>query len=131
MKDKFQNFMYGRYGTDSLNKFLIYASFAFIVLNLFIRNNGVSFLVYAILIYAIFRMFSRNVAARSSENSRFLGWRNKAADFFRNKTSEFRQLRSYHIYRCPNCGQKIRIPRGKGKIMVTCPKCRTKFRKRT
>ena len=59
MKDKFQNFMYGRYGTDSLNKFLIYASFAFIVLNLFIRNNGVSFLVYAILIYAIFRMISR------------------------------------------------------------------------
>lgn len=129
MRDKFSNFMYGRNGTDELSKFLVYVSLALLVINLFVRSQIIIWIVYALLIYSVYRMFSRNIAARSAENRKFLDWKSKVGNAFSGQSARLKEMKSYHIYKCPHCGQKIRIPRGKGKIVITCPKCRTEFQK--
>lgn len=76
------------------------------------------------LIYAYFRMFSRNVRKRYDENVRFLNKTAKIRGFFKSQKNLMAQRKDYHIYTCPGCKQKIRIPRGKGKIEIRCPEVR-------
>ena len=83
------------------------------------------------LIYAYFRMFSRNVRKRYDENVRFLNKTAKIRGFFKSQKNLMAQRKDYHIYTCPGCKQKIRIPRGKGKIEIRCPKCGTTFIKKS
>ena len=131
MKDKFQRFMTGRYGVDELGKYSLYLTIALLVIDLFVRSrffNGITFII-VLLLY--FRMFSKNYAQRRKENEIFLKYKNQAVRFF-NKEKRMAQDRvKFHIYTCPSCGQKIRIPRGKGKIAITCPKCKTEFIKKS
>ncbi len=136
MKQKLIHFMNGRYGVDSLNRFLLGLALVLILLSMFVRVSvfGVSLLNLlglAALIYAYFRMLSRNVQKRYREYVRFMAVRNKITGFFKNKIWYLKQSRQYHIYKCPGCGQKIRIPRGKGRIEISCPKCRHKFIKKS
>ena len=128
MKERFRQFMVGRYGTDELNNFLTVAVFIFIVISLFIENKA-SVFATALLIYVYFRMFSRNYAARRAENAAFLKIKYKITGKFSKQAME--QRKNFHIYKCPQCKQKIRIPRGKGKIQITCPKCKHEFIKRS
>lgn len=131
MKDKFQRFMTGRYGVDELGKYSLYLTIALLIIGLFVRSrffNGITFII-VLLLY--FRMFSKNYAQRRKENEIFLKYKNQAVRFF-NKEKRMAQDRvKFHIYTCPSCGQKIRIPRGKGKIAITCPKCKTEFIKKS
>lgn len=131
MREKFMRFMYGRYGMDQFSKFLVTVSMIGFVLSMLTRRNIFYYLALALLIYTYFRMFSRNHAKRIAENQ--LYW--KYTDTFRKKWHVFKrdsaQRKTHHIYKCPTCGQKIRIPRGKGKIEITCPKCSTKFVKKS
>ncbi len=114
MREKFQRFMYGRYGVDALGKFMIGAALVLCVLNMFLRSTLISTLTWALLIYSYYRMFSRNIQKRYNENVKFLN---------------LKKRKTHHIYKCPTCKQKIRIPRGKGRICITCPKCKTEFTK--
>ena len=131
MKDKFQRFMAGRYGVDELGKYSLYLTIALLIIGLFVRSrllNGITFILVLVL---YFRMFSKNYAQRRKENEIFLKYKNQAVRFF-NKEKQMTQDRvKFHIYTCPSCGQKIRIPRGKGKIAITCPKCKTEFIKKS
>ena len=131
MKDKFQRFMAGRYGVDELGKNFLYLTIALLIIGLFVRSrflNGITFILVLVL---YFRMFSKNYAQRRKENEIFLKYKNQAVRFF-NKEKQMTQNRvKFHIYTCPSCGQKIRIPRGKGKIAITCPKCKTEFIKKS
>lgn len=131
MKDKFQRFMTGRYGVDELGKYSLYLTIALLIIGLFVRSrflNGITFILVLVL---YFRMFSKNYAQRRKENEIFLKYKNQAVRFF-NKEKQMTQDRvKFHIYTCPSCGQKIRIPRGKGKIAITCPKCKTEFIKKS
>ena len=89
------------------------------------------YLSLATLVYTYYRMFSRNIYKRASENQNFL---NKTADIRRkinNQKSLFKQRKVYRIYKCPTCKQKVRVPKGKGKISIHCPKCDTYFIKRS
>lgn len=131
MKEKFQRFMQGRYGADELSRFLTMAGLILIVVNLFFRSVLLSYVVLAILIYCYYRMFSRNYSRRYAENQKFLSWRNRLHLNPSSWKREMEQRRYYHIYRCPSCRQKIRVPRGKGNIIVTCPKCHTEFQKKS
>ena len=79
--------------------------------------------------YAYFRLLSRNVPARYHENEVFSRVSSRFLGRISHVSSSIEQRRRYHIYKCPGCGQKIRIPRGKGRIMVRCPKCTQEFLK--
>lgn len=126
MKDKLQRFMWGRYGIDRLNRILLACAFIFLILSM----SGVGIFYAAatvIMVYAYFRIFSRNISRRTAENQWYLKWEMKARGFFLKKKKEFSQRKEYRIYKCPGCGQKIRVPRGKGKIAVSCRKCGNEF----
>ena len=141
MRDKFNQFMQGRYGNDDLNRFLMKIIIAAFVLSLFtgrIVFGGVVslsrifyWIALALLVYCYIRMFSRNIYKRSEENRWFLNKTSNMRGFWSNRKYKAQQMKNYHIYKCPGCGQKIRIPRGKGKIEVRCPKCRTTFVQRS
>ena len=125
MKERFMRFMSGRYGADQLSRFMLAVCFLCLLLNLFTGTYILYVLALAILVVCYFRMFSRNLAKRDAENQQYLRLKEKFLSVF--KRSWWEERRAYHIYKCPSCGQKIRIPRGKGKICITCPKCRNEF----
>ena len=123
--------MRGRYGVDDLSKFLLGTAVAVMLLNLFIRVPLLNTLILAIFIWIYFRMLSRQTGKRYAENMKFLEMKSR---FLRRVKGfgPFRpDFRTHHIYRCPSCGQKIRVPRGRGHIRITCPKCRNEFEKKS
>ena len=94
------------------------------------QEDLVPFLVLLIF-YTYFRMFSRNIYKRAAENEKYMrilgSWRNKVA----NEKNLAGQRKYYHFYKCPECGQRIRIPKGHGKIQIRCPKCNATFIRRS
>lgn len=131
MKEKLRHFMIGRYGVDQLNRCLILFSMVMLVIDLFTRNVLLSLFSMAILVFCYFRMFSRNKGKRYAENEKFLKLQYYLQDCVKRLKFKLSQSKTYHIYKCPGCGQKIRIPKGKGKISVHCPKCGMDFIKKS
>ncbi len=131
MKERFYRFMVGRYGTDDLSKFMLGAAVACMVLNLFLRFEILNIVVVALLVLVYVRMFSTNIQKRWQENQKYLEYKAKVTGFFGGFGHSMEDRKYNHIYRCPGCGQKIRIPRGRGKIVITCPKCRKEFTKKS
>ena len=123
--------MQGRYGVDSLSRFLSIVLLAIIILGMFIRIPLSGTITLVILVILYWRMFSRNIPKRYEENQKFLQIRDKLLGRFSDFGSNMSQFKDYHIYRCPQCSQKIRIPRGKGHIMVRCPRCGFEFHKKS
>ena len=137
MRDKFNKFMQGRYGVDDLSRFTMGVALVLIILamfaNIFSRTVGstLDILGVAAIVYAYIRIFSRNIQQRYAENQKFLQMTSKFRFRFNKVKDLMKQRKTHHIYSCPGCGQKIRIPKGKGKIEIECPKCHTKFVKRS
>lgn len=131
MKQKLLQFMQGRYGADHLARFLLGCSLTAIILDLFFRNNFFSLLTILFLALSYFRILSKNIQKRSAENQKYLQYTYRLRCYFYKLKTQTEQRRHYHIYKCPSCHQKIRIPRGKGKIVVACPKCHAEFTRRS
>ena len=131
MKQKFQNFMSGRYGVDDFSKALLYATLALCLVSLFTRNRMLNLLLTAGLVFIYYRMFSKNYSRRYQENLWYLRQKDKVMHFFRRQNSLAQQRKTHRIYTCPQCRQKIRIPKGHGKAQITCPQCKTAFIKRS
>lgn len=130
MREKLQRFMMGRYGNDKLNQFLIITALVCMVFSFF--GPGIFYtLAVVIMIYAYYRMFSRQIYKRSAENQKYLQMEMKVRGLFGKKKREFAQRKDYHIYKCPNCRQKLRVPRGRGRIAIRCRKCGTEFVKKS
>ena len=131
MRDKIYRFMQGRYGTDDFYKFLFWVALIGIVINWFFKSQVLSFAVTLILVYAMYRVLSKNHSARYAENQRYLQATAKIRYWFDQQKKLMEERKYHHIYTCPKCRQKIRIPKGKGKIMIRCPKCHHEFQKRS
>lgn len=131
LRYKLAKYMQGRYGVDSLSRFLSWILLILVVVSMFVRIPFATPISLILLIVIYFRIFSRNIQKRYRENEKFLNLKSRLAGWFRRDSASRAQAREFHIYRCPRCGQKIRIPRGKGKIIVRCPRCGNEFRKRS
>lgn len=118
-----RRFMQGRYGSDKLNTALLVTGLITCVLSMLTGMGVVSFLLtiasYALMGIVIFRMLSRNTYKRYQENRKYL----LLLDRFRD--------REHRHFDCPRCRQPVRVPRHKGKIAITCPKCKEKFIRKT
>lgn len=119
--------MSGRYGIDSFGKFTLILGVAALILSGWFDSFIFSVLAWVCVIYSYFRIFSRNVYKRAAENQTWLNKTYKVRSWFARQKNSASQRKVYHIYKCPSCRQKIRIPKGKGKIEVRCPKCSTTF----
>lgn len=131
MREKFARFMYGRNGADHLSRLISYLVLIFILLDVFISGSLFYGIAFVLLIYNFFRIFSRNLNKRRAENARYLQLRNKFLYAFRNWKERQKQKKDYAFFRCPSCKAMLRVPRGKGKIRVTCRKCGNAFERRT
>lgn len=123
--------MYGRYGSDALNKFLLGVSVALMVLWIPTRWGALSWVVLALLVLTYFRMLSRNVQARYAENQRFLTVWSPVQRRFSDAAFRLRDRKTHCYYKCPSCSMRLRVPRGRGKINIKCSKCGTQFVKKT
>lgn len=131
LKRRFQKFMIGRYGVDTLSNYLLYGGLAVIVIfNLFDWPIG-GLIGWAVLILGYFRTFSRNRSKRYQENQKFLTFKRKFDSKWKTQRKKFQERKDYKYYSCPNCKKKLRVPRNKGKINIKCPHCREQFIKKT
>ena len=129
MKEKLRRFMMGRYGMDDFSKLMIGIAVIFWIANMFIGSRILYSLSMLLMFYVYYRMFSRNIQKRYKENQKFLSIKTKFLSWFKRGNSNTPQSKTHRIYKCPTCKQKIRVPRGKGRILITCPKCKTEFTK--
>ena len=126
MKAWFQRFMSGRYGGDQFSRFLSILALVLLILGLFLWGL-LYYLGIAVLVYSYFRMFSRNIQKRYAENQWYLTKTAGIRDWFGHVKVRFAQRKNYRYFNCPHCKQAIRVPKGRGRISITCPKCQTQF----
>lgn len=124
LSESFRRFMYGRCGVDQLNVFLLAVVVILSLVSAILSLVGgvftivgmlVNLLSYLVLLWYLFRFLSRNLEKRILENRRFLAMVSRLKD------------RQNRYYRCPNCKQAVRVPKGRGKICIKCPSCSEKF----
>lgn len=126
-REKFMRFMQGRNGFDQFSQFLNMMILVIFVLSLFIKWAPLYYFGIGLLVYMYFRVFSRNIPKRYAENQKFCNMRYDASIKWNKMKKEWEQRKIYRFYRCPMCKQKVRVPKGRGKICITCPKCREEF----
>lgn len=123
--------MAGRYGVDQFTWVLLGVAVLFTLCSGIFHLSVFSILSWAVLIYAYIRIFSRNIPARQRENQALMRFWYKLKNGRSRSVKQAADHKTYRYYSCPNCMQKLRVPRGKGKISITCPKCNTSFVKKT
>jgi len=142
MKERLRAFMYGRYGQDNLNRFLSIASLVIMLISMFTRIVFLNSFAMVLLILSIFRMFSKNISKRSQENYAYLrikgkvtGWysarKRKWGTWNSLRKRKYNERKTHCYYKCPSCRAQLRVPKGRGKITITCAKCRASFKKKT
>ncbi len=125
-----RRFMYGRNGVDQLNLALLVFSVLLMVITAFIPIYWVRLIEYVPLIWCLFRMLSKNIVARRAENYKFITIWNKVKGFFSGVSLRFKD-KTHRYFKCPSCKTVVRVPKGKGKILITCPRCKTRFEKKS
>ncbi len=149
LNDKLGNFMVGRNGPDTLSRWALGAAIVVILIGTFVPSLILTMLSYALLFYSIYRMFSKNVTARRQKNekfqaflARFKGGRNTGGGTSGSASSTGRSANASSTasssaqtkkppapdkakvrFTCDNCGQSLSVPKGRGKLKVTCPSC--------
>ena len=119
MRGAIQRFMYGRYGLDRLSTVMIYTGFGIFLVTLFFNLPILSLISNILMFWALFRILSKNTYKRYQENRKFSSILERLRD------------RQHRYFDCPKCRQSVRVPRGKGKIAITCPRCKERFIKKT
>ena len=119
------------YGADQLYRVMLIGGAVLVILSNFIFEVFFLLLGWILVVLAFVRAFSKDYSRRYAENQKFLELTGKIRKVFGKQRYVMEQRKDYHIYTCPQCRQKIRMPRGKGKVEISCPKCHTKFIKKS
>lgn len=131
MRNWFQRVFAGRYGTDTLNYVLLILGVIILILSEYWGSQLFMTVAIAVIFITYFRMFSRNISARYAENQKFMAWISPLRKFyqkkFSNNVAKFENRKTHKFVKCQNCKTTLRLPKGKGKIKVTCPKCKHSF----
>lgn len=125
--DKLRAFMAGRTGIDQFGIGLIAAALIINIISRFANLYLLTLLSIAVMLYALFRFFSKNSTKRRAENEKFDAlWRRIKSGFsgWRDRRA---QSGEYRFFTCPGCKNRLRVPRGKGKLQITCPRCGQRF----
>ena len=133
-RQRLQQFMYGRSGYDQLGRALLIAAILCVFLGMILpRAVYPIFLAcqYAALIFCIYRALSRNIYQRQKENAWYLQKERAVRNWFRSLKERWQQRKEYKFFRCPSCHALLRVPRGKGKLQLTCRKCGNRFERKT
>ncbi len=127
---KLATFMMGRNGVDTLAQWSMGAGIVFMVLDFLfgpLMGNGFfSLIAMAFLLYACFRMYSKNIASRALENAKFQAFIRGPQAKMRTLSARFKNRKTTKYFKCAQCGQSLSVPKGKGTLQVTCPKCGAK-----
>ena len=130
IRNAIQRFMYGRYGNDQFNLFLMGLYLLLYLVYLFLRVDLLYLVSFVLLFVTLFRMLSRNMERRRMENLRFMRAANPVISWFRLRRN-IRRDKEHGYFKCPSCGQRLRVPRGRGKITVTCRSCGASFQEKS
>lgn len=131
MREKLMRFMYGRYGNDQLNRFMLILSVLLVFVSSFTGKNVFWYIGAVLITLTYIRMFSRNIQKRYAENQKYLQLVGPIGKWFKIRFKHLKERKTHRFFSCPACKQKVRVPKGKGNICITCPKCRTQFQKRS
>ncbi|MBQ6886666.1 MAG: hypothetical protein IJN54_04045 [Lachnospiraceae bacterium] len=128
---KMNRFMYGRYGNDEFNLFLSRLTIFLLILNCFVRIQILSSIAMASMIMMIFRSMSKNYSARAKERDVYFVIKNKITSKINLRKEIWQNRKTHRYYKCKKCKATLRVPKGKGKIEITCRKCGHKMRKKS
>ena len=129
-RENFNAFMSNRYGADQFGRFLSVFALILLVADLFIPGLAgkiIAAIVLLVLAFVIFRMFSKNTVQRNKENIVYLKIKNWIVSRFVNFKRRFKDRKTHRYFKCPTCKTSVRVPKGKGKIRITCPRCAATF----
>lgn len=124
-----RKFMIGRYGVDELSITILIITFILAIITPILKLPSIIYIVMSVLVYI--RVFSRNVNKRYMENQKFLNSVKPITTRFNRTKRKVKGRKKYKYFKCKNCKQVIEVPKGKGKIRITCSKCGEKFIKET
>ena len=130
IRNALQRFMYGRYGSDQLNIFLLVTYLVLLVLSGLPGLGMLELVSFGLMVWTLFRMLSRNYAARRMENAKFLKLAGPVIRWYRLRRTILRD-KEHRYFKCPSCGQQLRVPRGKGKITINCRSCGASFQEKS
>ncbi len=128
---KMQQFMTGRYGSDQFTLFLLVVSLIFTFLGNFKPLRFMYFIGLAVIFYSLFRTMSKNYDARRKELNWYFRWSEKPRAELKLLGSKIRDRKTHRYFKCKECKTVMRVPKDRGKIEITCPKCRAKTVKKT
>lgn len=123
--------MAGRYGGDQLSMILIILSLLLTFIGQLTKIQILLLISYIPLGISIYRIFSKDISKRRMENYKFAMFVSPIYAWFKRTENRMKDRKTHRYFKCPNCKSKLRLPKGKGKIMITCPECKTKFSKTT
>lgn len=129
--NKVQRFMQGRYGVDQLSMGLLILMIIITLIGQLFDQIWLVYLSWVPLILCYMRILSKNTYKRYQENATFLRFWNPIQFKIDNKIKYIKTLKKFRYYKCKECGQKLRVPRGRGKLEIKCPKCKHTFVKKT
>lgn len=131
MREKFYRFMSGRNGMDDISRMQTWLALILLVPGIITRMNLFTLLALIVIIHMYFRIFSKNTAKRYEENQKYLNFRYNRTVAWNRFKKRLAERKTHRFYKCPSCKQKVRVPKGHGKIEITCPKCRETFTRKS
>lgn len=131
LKEMLYRFMYGRYGSDEFSRFLLIGGIVLVVIYM-LTGIQLFYLMFMITVfYTCFRCYSKNTYKRQQELVAFLDYKKAVLAKINLQKRKWNERKTHRFFSCPNCKTTVRVPKGRGKIEITCPRCHTNFIKKS